>query len=156
MKVFPVWARHMRLFAILLFVAMAISGCKKEHLFSAYACGDITIHVDPSYNTDSYPTYVDHKVVYLCANNEGNYTITWVPGPNVSSFQVVFVGPDLPFGPATTTFGTGGRSTTPSLNDPGQLTVFKYNLSLTDKSGKTYESDPHVVGGGGIATRTGP
>ncbi|MGB7730982.1 MAG: hypothetical protein WBL50_23350 [Candidatus Acidiferrum sp.] len=153
MKVFPVWARDIRLFVILLFVALAISGCKKQHLYAAYACGNITINVDPSYNTDPYPRYVDQRAVYLCDNN---YTITWVPGPHVKKFQIQFVGPDLPFRTATTFVGTTQPVTSPTLADPGQLTIFKYNILITDNSDATYESDPHVVGGGGIVTRTGP
>jgi hypothetical protein len=147
MRVILVLARNTKLFAILLFVALAVSGCRKQGLTAALPCGYIQIVVDPS-----QPRGVDHKVVYLCTSTPTNtYTITWVPvGPNVKSFTVEFVGPDLPFGTGTanTTFGTGLSPTTPTLPDPGELTVFKYNLTIVDATGP-HHFDPHVVGGGG-------
>lgn len=140
MRFYPFLARHTKLIAVLLFVALAVSGCKKMR--PATACGNITIKVD-----HSKPKGVDHKAVYLCANN---YTVTWEPGPNVHSFEVQFVGTDLPFGPTNTTFGTAGSSSTPTLPDPGELTVFKYNLKIVDNNGASHSFDPHIVGGGGL------
>ena len=143
MQVFPIRTRHTRPFATLLFVTLAVSGCKKKQQYAAYSCGNIQINV--------HPRGVDHKAVYLCAKTlTNNYTITWVRGSNVKSFQVVFVGPDLPFGPQTTFATSGPPVTTPPLSDPGDLTVFKYNITIVDDNGASYQSDPHVVGGGGI------
>lgn len=136
-------ARHTKLFAVVL-VALAVSGCPNKVLPpppSPCTCGNITIQVD---HTKLHG--VDHKAEYLCPN----YTITWAPKPNVKSFEVQFVGADLPFGPNNTTFGTAGSSTTPPLPDPGELTVFKYNLKIVDDHGTPHSFDPHVVGGGGL------
>jgi hypothetical protein len=137
---FPAW--RAKLFAVVLFVAFAVSGCKKEAPHTAFTCVDITITVDPS-----KPKGVDHKATYLCKN----HTVTWVPGPHVASFEVKFVGhdtDDFPFGPHNTTFGP--NQATPPLPDPVELSVFKYNLKIVDDIGTTHQFDPHVVGGGGL------
>jgi hypothetical protein len=143
MPFYPFPARHKKLFAVILFVALAVSGCEKKALPppSPCTCGNITITVD-----HSKPRGVDKKATYLCPN----YTITWVPGPHVQSFEVQFVGPDLPFGATTTFVGTTLPVTSPTLPDPGELTVFKYNLKIVDNNGHSHQFDPHVVGGGGL------
>jgi hypothetical protein len=98
-------------------------------------CGNVTITVD-----HTKPKGVDRKAVYLCPD----YTVTWVPGPHVQSFRVVFVDP--PFGNATTF--DNSNPTTPKLPDPGELTVFKYNIKVTNDNGVSKTFDPHVVGSG--------
>jgi hypothetical protein len=125
-----------------MFVALAVSGCqKKMPLLSSCNCGNKTIKLD-----HSKPKGVDHKAIYLCPND----TITWVPGPHVRSFTIVFVGQDLPFGATATFAGTTLPVTSPPLPDPGELTVFKYDLTIVDDSGTSHPFDPHVIGGGGL------
>src|SRR5450755_3842993 len=150
MQFYPLRAGQTKLLAILLFAVLTLSGCKpneqNKKLYAVYACGDIAITVEYTKQKG-----VDHKAVYLCSDNAKNYTITWIRGPNVKSFQVQFDGPDYPFGPASATFGTGGTTTTPPLPAPGELTVFKYQLTIVDDGGTSHPFDPHVVGGGNLA-----
>jgi len=90
---------------------------------------------------------VDKKAAYLC---EG-YKITWVidSGSNDKSFKVEFVGPDYPFGAVTIFNSSGGTVSTGPLPHFSELTVFKYNITITDNSGNPPQTfDPHVVGGG--------
>jgi hypothetical protein len=106
----------------------------------------VTILVD-----EGKPRGVDKKAVYVCPN----LTINWqaAPGSNVTHFRVEFVGDDLPFGsgPSNTIFDSDAnvQVTTPALPDPGELTVFKYKITITDNHGPHQPHDPHVVGGGG-------
>jgi hypothetical protein len=144
MQLYAFSARHMKLFAVVLFVAFAVSGCRKVPLTTTCGTsGNVIIKVD-----HTKPKGVDHKAVYVCTN----YTITWERQANVQSFEVHFVGvdpSDFPFGPANANFGTG-NATTPPLPDPKELTVFKYNLKIVDSNGISHPFDPHVVGGGGL------
>lgn len=142
---YPLPPRHAKLIATVLFAAVAVSGCSKKEQYKAYTCSDVKIKLDPSKQRG-----VDHKAVYLCANNVN--TITWVPEANVKSFRIEFIGHDLPFGSTTTFVGTTSPVTTPPLPDPGELTVFKYDLTIVDTNGKIWPFDPHVVGGGGLVT----
>jgi hypothetical protein len=89
------------------------------------------------------PKGVDRKAVYLCKDN---YTITWVPGLHVKSFQIEFIDP--PFGASGPTKFDNNHPTTPTLPDPGELTVFKYNITVVNDAGVSKPFDPHVVGGG--------
>jgi hypothetical protein len=135
-------ARHIKLFAVVLFVAFTVSGCK--NVPRTTTCENIVIKVD-----HTKPKGVDHKAVYLCKN----YTITWSPQSNVQSFEVQFVGAvpsDFPFGTGTANTTFSSATPTPPLPDPGELTVFKYNLKIIDSNGNSHSFDPHVVGGGGL------
>jgi hypothetical protein len=60
--------------------------------------------------------------------NNSPYTITFVSGPHVRTFEVVF--DDPPFGGATT-FSDSNPTTLP-LPDPGELTVFNYHIKIVD------------------------
>ena len=144
MKPYAFPARLMKLFSAILFVAFAVSGCKKQpRAITCATTGNVMIKVDPT-----KPKGVDHKAVYVC----NNYTITWSPQGNVQSFEVQFVGKvasDFPFGPTNTTYGSA-NPTTPQLSDPGELSVFKYDIKIVDSNGRSYSFDPHVVGGGGL------
>jgi hypothetical protein len=94
-----------------------------------------------------HPQGVDKKAVYL---GEGN-KITWqAESNNIIKFGVQFVGPDLPFS-GSNTFDSDSNltATTPPLPHYDELTVFKYNIKITDKNGVEHPFDPQVVGGGG-------
>jgi hypothetical protein len=136
MQIFPAWARHAILITVLLFGALVSGlGGKVQVQAEDCTCGNVTITVD-----HAKPKGVDRKAVYLCPD----YTVTWVPGPHVQSFRVVFVDP--PFGNATTF--DNSNPTTPKLPDPGELTVFKYNITVTNDNGVSKTFDPHVIGSG--------
>jgi hypothetical protein len=141
MHVLPLWGRSSVLIGLLLLSPLEFSGSgensrERRALADDCSCGNITIKVDHTKLKG-----VDHKAVYLCPT----YTITFVSGPHVRTFEVVF--DDPPFGGATTF--NDSNPTTPPLPDPGELTVFKYHIKIVDDNGVTHRFDPHVVGGGG-------
>jgi hypothetical protein len=93
----------------------------------------------------SHPTGVDQKAVYL----HENYKIIWeAESSQVKSFEVQFVGPDLPFGPQLTKFDST-HNVSPPLPHFDELTVFKYDITITDSNNDKHQFDPHVIGGGG-------
>ena len=110
--------RHAILITVLLFGAV-VSGRGGKAQVQAEACACGSVTITVDHTK---PKGVEHKAVYLCPNN---YRITWVPGPHVQN-----------------------NPTTPTLTDPGELTVFKYNIKVTNDNGVSKTFDPHVIGSG--------
>jgi hypothetical protein len=131
-------------FAVILLFQVVAGGCGGEQKakVKTLACDNQIVKVDPNLDKG-----VDRKAVYLC----NSYNVQWVTAGNVASFEVEFVDPPFPFG-NTTKFGTapGETTMTPAYSAPGDLTVYKYKITIVDRNGKTYTFDPHVVGGGGL------
>jgi len=148
MQLFSARARfYATLLAILPPLVVAAYGCGRGRKPAAFrhTCGDIPIKVNHNEKHG-----VDKKAVYRCTGD----TITWKSdSSDIQSFEVEFVGDDddLPFGTSPKIFDSdsNGKAITPKLPDPGQLTVFKYKITITDKQGGKHQFDPHVVGGGG-------
>jgi hypothetical protein len=144
MQAFSLRTRCTTLLSVFLPVALATCGCKRSEGFVPANCSDITIKV----NHEKYLRGVDQKAVYVCDGKK----ITWeAETNNIKKFEVEFVGADLPFGAASTKFDgdSNVKATTPALPHFGELTVFKYNLTITDNNGNDKKYfDPHIIGGG--------
>lgn len=156
MHIFPTRARYLPLLAVPLLVTAVASGCNKKELVAAYACKDEPIKVN---HENANHKGVDRKAVYLCSSDPHlgkSYQIIWTSdSTKIKSFTIDFVGPDYPFGPNVHfASNSAGTVTSPTLTDPDDVTdvtVYKYNLIVTDEHDVKYKFDPHVVGGGGIA-----
>jgi hypothetical protein len=144
MQAFSARTRYTTFLSAFLLVALATCGCqKRSEGFVEFNCTDITIKV----NHEKYQRGVDQKVVYLCQGKK----ITWeAETNNIKKFEVEFVGDDLPFGAGSTKFDSDSdvKASIPTLPLFGELTVFKYNLTITDNNGNVKKFDPHIIGGG--------
>ena len=106
-----------------------------------FAKSDIRIKV----HHQTHPRGVDQKAVLLHENGR----IMWeAESSQIKSFEVQFVGPDLPFGPEATKFDSS-NNITPPLPHFDELTVFKYDITIIDSNNGKHYFDPHVIGGGG-------
>ena len=95
-------------------------------------CGKTKVHVSSN--------GVDRPAIYVCDND----MVSWNPDQGVT-FTVHFDPTNCPFSPCPDISDSNPRKV---VNQPIELTVYKYTISIT-ANGVTNKIDPHVVGGGG-------
>ena len=124
------------LFAVFLLSACGIIGCGTKVVPPSggknIPCGKTKIKVSSN--------GVDLPAIYVCDNDD----VAWKPDTGVT-FTVHFDPANCPFNPCPDISDSNSRKV---LNQPAELTVYKYTIWIT-ANGVKNQIDPHVVGGGG-------
>lgn len=124
------------LFAVLLLSVCGIIGCGAKVVPPPRAknvpCGKTKINVTSN--------GVDRPAIYVCDND----VVSWKPDQGVT-FTVHFDPTNCPFSPCLDISDSNPRKV---VNQPAELTVYKYTIWIT-ANGVKNQIDPHVVGGGG-------
>jgi hypothetical protein len=143
MQVYPVRAGSRMLLALVLLMALAISGCHCRGLFKAGAAPAITIPCPDKQTIDVNLTNgAQPSAIYVCEDK----SIFWQA--NGHPFTVEFL-EDSPFKGDAKIFSNESPASKGAKNH-SQITVTKYKITVYDEQQKPHVFDPHVVGGGGL------
>jgi hypothetical protein len=131
MQAFPVGAGCGKRYALILLLALGVSGCKQEKLpkkVESFPCDDQKVNV----NLDDG---AEPRAVYICEDN----SVTW--NANGLKFLVEFKG-DSPFKGEEKKFDNKSPRSAGGKRVHG-LTVYEYRITV---DGHVF--DPQVIGGG--------